>query len=138
MRIYISGSVSDGGTLPMDERAARIEGFNEAERLVNEVDGLEAINPARYGADPSKTWLDYMRLSIRDIADADAIATLPGWENSAGARVEVKLAQGLGLPVGTLSDWLTILRPEPETPAQPDEVGAGEPSSPPVEENPDE
>lgn len=137
MRIYISGSITDGGTLPPEDVASRIEGFHEAEDLLTDA-GLDTLNPARHGTDPSKTWLDYMRLAICDIAQADGVATLPNWEKSRGARVEVELARGLGIPVGSLSDWLTILRPEPETPAQPDEVGAGEPSSPPVEENPDE
>lgn len=137
MKFYICGSVSDGGTLPPEERAVRIEGFNRAEqRLLGMAGDVEVLNPARHGSDPNKTWLDYMRLTLLDVAQADAIVTLPGWEKSRGALVEVSLANGLGLPVGTLGNWLEILSVVPEAPSQPDEDGAGEPDSPPMEESP--
>lgn len=137
MKVYISGSITDGGTLSPEEVEARIAGFFNAEDLLTAA-GLEPLNPARHGSDPDKTWLDYMRLALVDISQADAIATLPGWEESRGAVIEVHLARSLGIPVGTLMDWVTILDAPAENPAEADEVGAGEPVSPPVEESPNE
>lgn len=133
MIIYISGSVTDGGTLPPEEIESRIRGFDSAETVLLG-QGFEVLNPARHGADPDKTWLDYMRLALIDISKADAIATLPGWEKSKGAVVEVTLARGLGLPVGDFMDWVTLLS-TPVIGAEADEVGAGEPASPPEGES---
>lgn len=105
MKIYICGSISDGGTLPIDVQAKRRRSFDRAEALL-EGEGHEPINPMRRGVDENKTWLDYMRDSLRDIAEADGIALLPGWEGSRGARVEARLGRGLGLDVMSLGAWL--------------------------------
>lgn len=104
-KIYICGSISDGGTLPIEEQAARRKAFDRAEALLEEA-GYQSINPMRRGVDQNKSWLDYMRDSLRDIAEADGIALLPGWERSRGARVEETLGRGLGLSVGSLTHWL--------------------------------
>lgn len=71
--------------------------------------GHEPINPARQRPGvphQGATWLDYMRHSLRDIADCDGIATLLGHHNSRGARIECDLAARLGLPVRTVDEWL--------------------------------
>lgn len=104
MKIYIAGSISDGGTLPTEERVKRREGFNQAERDLTEA-GHEPINPVRRGVEGSM-WLDYMRASLRDIADADGVALLPGWDASRGARIEETLSRELGLIVQPLAWWL--------------------------------
>lgn len=106
MKIYIAGSISDGGSLPIAIQAKRRQAFDDAEVAINALDGYEAINPMRRGVDENKSWLDYMRDSLRDIAEADAVALLPGWERSRGARVEYDLAAALGLDVHLLEAWL--------------------------------
>lgn len=67
--------------------------------------GYEVINPAnnhiRGGG-----WLDYMRLSVEQIARCDGIAILPGWERGRGTWVEVTLARGLELPVKPVEEWV--------------------------------
>lgn len=69
--------------------------------------GHDPINPARIdGREGCKTWLDFMRAALRDIADADAIALLPGWHESRGAALERDLGDRLGLDVRPLDDWL--------------------------------
>jgi hypothetical protein len=49
---------------------------------------------------------------------ADAVAVLPGWERSSGARAEVAAARALGLDVLCVGRLLD-LRPEPTVPAAP-------------------
>lgn len=69
--------------------------------------GHEPVNPARAeGREGCETWLDFMRAALRDIADADAVALLPGWQNSRGAALEQRLGVELGLPVRPLEAWL--------------------------------
>ena len=79
--------------------------FRAAEELASA--GHEPINPARTeGREGCAAWLDFMRLSLIDIAACDGIATLDGWEMSRGARIEVGLADDLGLPVKAVDGWL--------------------------------
>ena len=95
-RIYLSGPMSG---LPENNYPA----FHAAERALVER-GHDVINPARPAPD-GWTWLDFMRRAIRDLSTADAVATLPGWAHSRGARVEVDLARGLGLDVRGVEAW---------------------------------
>jgi len=60
--------------------------------------GYEVSSPAEV-AEVSMGWLDAMRLDIVALVGCDAIATLPGWQDSKGASIEVNLFLGLGLPV---------------------------------------
>lgn len=51
-------------------------------------------------------WQWYMRQGIRQMLDCDAVALLPGWTQSRGARVESRLAHDLGMRVMELDAWL--------------------------------
>jgi len=98
MRIYVAGPMSG---LPEFNYPAFFSASNDL--LVM---GHEPINPARAdGREECKTWLDYMRASLRDVAECDGIATLPGWQDSRGAALEVHIARSLDLPVRPLFDW---------------------------------
>lgn len=99
MRIYIAGPMSGRPDFnyPAFHRAA--------ESLAHH--GHDPINPARTeGREDCREWLDFMRAALRDIADCDGIATLPGWEDSRGAHLEVEIATRLGLPVRPVEAWL--------------------------------
>jgi hypothetical protein len=67
-------------------------------------EGFVVENPAENPEQSS--WLNYMRLSLRQISRVDGIAVLPGWELSRGAVLEVHVAHTLGLPVLTVDQWL--------------------------------
>lgn len=77
--------------------------------------GYTVFNPAQMdrdvGFDPSSTQVsdeflrDALRRDLAAICDADAIAMLPGWEQSGGARIEWMLAAHLGLEIIYLSEW---------------------------------
>lgn len=97
-RPYIAGPMSG---LPDFNYPA----FFAAERTLA-ASGFEPINPARAeGRSGCKTWMDYMRAALRDVADCDGVAALPGWQDSRGAAIEVHLARSLGLPVLSVQEW---------------------------------
>lgn len=88
-RIYIAGPCTG-------LKDSNYPAFNEAAANYRAL-GYEVENPAENP--PCDSWLAYMRLSLLQIARADALYMLPGWENSKGALIEHGLAMDLGLPV---------------------------------------
>lgn len=64
--------------------------------------GFEVVSPAEINPDPGMKWEDAMRKDIPELVKCHAIALLPGWEASRGARLEKTIADALGMPqVGT-------------------------------------
>lgn len=59
--------------------------------------GFEVENPADKGIVDGWTWADYLKYDIRAITMCDGIALLPGWAESRGARLEITVADGLGM-----------------------------------------
>lgn len=99
MRVYIAGPMTG---LPDFNYPAF---FKAAEAL--SVAGHEPLNPAANKPEASPaSWLDFMRMSLIQIAQADGIALLPGWQNSRGAAVEYRLGHDLGLDVRRVDEWL--------------------------------
>lgn len=101
-RVYVSGpmrGIEDLNYPAFDTATARLrelghEVFNPAER---DRDHEEAFGGT--GFEPP----DLRRLLAEDLdwiaRRADAIAVLPGWEKSLGARAEVALARALAIPI---------------------------------------
>ncbi|MEQ6437201.1 DUF4406 domain-containing protein [Comamonas sp. w2-DMI] len=91
-RIYIAGPMTG---LPQSNYPA----FHAAAAVLRS-QGHHVENPAENPVPPcGGSWLGYMRMSLRQIADCDCIYMLPGWRNSRGARIEHGLAMDLGLEV---------------------------------------
>lgn len=88
-KVYVSGPMTG---LPEFNFPA----FNAAEAMLRE-QGYDVENPASKGIIDGWEWEDYLRLDLRLITECDAIYLLPGWENSRGARLEVHVADELGL-----------------------------------------
>lgn len=62
--------------------------------------GLEVINPAEFfGGDTTREHREYMREAVASLLEAEALAFLPGHENSRGATLELQIAYALGLEV---------------------------------------
>lgn len=107
MKIYIAGPMTG---LPLFNFPA----FDKAAEILADA-GHEVFNPAQMdrdvGFDPSSASVssaflrDALRRDLSAICEVDAIAMLPGWEKSGGARVEWSLACHLGLEVIYLSDF---------------------------------
>lgn len=98
MKLYISGPMTRHADL---NRAT----FNEAAKKLR-AEGYEVINPADIDLGKGASWQDYMRESLRRMADADGVALLSGWRRSRGARTEEHVARSLGIPVCHLNVWL--------------------------------
>jgi hypothetical protein len=78
--------------------------FNAAEKSLTEA-GFEVRNPAANG-EGQMSWADYLRHDLRDVLEVDGVAVLPNWSTSKGARLEVHVADELGLPVKTVEHWI--------------------------------
>lgn len=95
MRVYLSGRISDGGTLD----AAAVEGnkllFWQAEQTCKDI-GVDVCNPLR--TPESGSWQEYMRAGIIGLMSCDAILMLKNWVYSRGARIELDIAFSLGIP----------------------------------------
>jgi hypothetical protein len=97
-RIYIAGPMTG---LPGNN----YEAFDAAAARLRAM-GYAVLNPAETSPPKCGTWLGWMRKAIRQLAGADAVVLLPGWQRSRGARAEQRLARDLGLPRWTLSQVL--------------------------------
>lgn len=72
--------------------------FNQVEEALyrwwNSTNGdFTVINPARnFGGDTTLQIATYMDADLRQVLDADTIVLLPGWRDSEGAKLEVRVA----------------------------------------------
>lgn len=93
-RIYISGPITgypDGNA----------KSFSDMAKLITDA-GHVAVNPHELPHDHGKTWREYMDEDIKAMMTCDLVVTLPGWNLSKGAMIEVGLAYGLGI---TAMEW---------------------------------
>ncbi|TCV51354.1 DUF4406 domain-containing protein [Pseudomonas sp. 460] len=69
--------------------------------------GYAVINPAEL-EHPTKEWSDCLRRDIVALMECHTVATLPGWEHSKGARLEVLIADRLGMSVVIAHDLVSL------------------------------
>ena len=79
--------------------------FHAAQEDLESV-GYTVLSPANHPLRDDWEWVDYMEADIALAFQAEGFATLEGWEKSKGARIEVAIADSLGLPVRPLADWM--------------------------------
>lgn len=60
--------------------------------------GFVVNNPAENGM-AGRGWGECMRVAIKQLCDSDVIVMLDGWEDSRGARIEIRMAGDRGIPV---------------------------------------
>lgn len=89
-RVYVAGPMT--GVVDLNFPA-----FHEAAGALRQL-GCEVFNPADTAG--PKTYREYLTIDLDWICrQADAIALLPGWQNSKGARAERATAEALGLQI---------------------------------------
>lgn len=92
MTVYISGPISDDP----DHAEKFAEAFTALEKM-----GHDPVNPVciglnlknRIGREPTR--YEYMRDDIKAMMACEAIYVLPGWMDSWGTNIEVRLASDL-------------------------------------------
>lgn len=93
-KIYISGPITG---LPYEEaRAAFMNAENAIRSRYSAL--VEIVNPIRL-VPKNTSWNDAMRTCIAAMMDCNYIHTLPGFEQSEGARLEYTIALKLGFGV---------------------------------------
>lgn len=83
--------------------------FNDAAEALLSA-GYEVRNPVdseqHNDTGGHQTWSWYLRQALKMLVEADGVALLDGWEESRGARLEVHVAEQLGMDVRPLAKWL--------------------------------
>ena len=99
--LYVCGPMSG---LP----GLNFDAFFEADKKLRDA-GFDVLNPAdRAGRTPDMPWSWYLRRCIKDVADADGLAVLPGAGSSKGARLELTIAEELGMATMTVAGWIDV------------------------------
>jgi len=91
-KIYISGAINSVGL-----KAATVL-FNNAEQHLKQI-GYDVINPLSLCNGENISWAECMLEDIKYLFDCDSIYVLNNWRISTGARIEVGIAQELGMNI---------------------------------------
>ncbi|CRM05332.1 DUF4406 domain-containing protein [Pseudomonas sp. WP001] len=97
-RIYLSGPMTGLPDLNFPAFASMTDSLRAG--------GHTVTNPAELNPDGG-SWNDCMRRDIAALMECDTVATLPGWEHSKGACLEVLIAKRLGMTVVDAHDLVT-------------------------------
>lgn len=68
--------------------------------------GYEVVNPAEVNPDASLSWQQCLREDIKHLCDCEALALMPGWQNSQGAHLEMHIAHRLGIKIHFVEELL--------------------------------
>ncbi|CAN7249206.1 DUF4406 domain-containing protein [Pseudomonas brassicacearum] len=98
-RIYLSGPMTNMLDLNFPLFHSTPDRLRAAGHIV--------INPAELNPDPG-TWSECMRRDIKALMDCDTVATLPGWQDSRGASLEVHFGKALGMRVVNAHDLVSV------------------------------
>lgn len=103
MRIYIAGPMTGYPDWNFPTFRAAAAALRARGHEVISPAELDEADSAPLGSLP---WAEYLRRDIPHLISCEAIALLPGWENSRGARLEHHIATALGMSVHLVDDLL--------------------------------
>lgn len=98
MKIYVAGPMTG---LPEFNYPA----FRDAATRLRAM-GAEVEDPSTNVNPTPDDYHGWLRAGIAQLITCDAVALLPGWETSGGARLEVIVGATLGLRVAPLAEWI--------------------------------
>lgn len=98
MIVYLCGPVSLGGLCSPEEVADNVKRFRVVAAALRE-SGAVVLDPTEIQGGEGWEWRDWMRETIAMMLRADRVLTLPRWQESRGARLEVSVALELSMPV---------------------------------------
>jgi len=98
-KLFLSGRISDGKDNPTNKeiQLARLK-FFEIQLKLEDL-GCEVVNPFNVKPILGTDWQGYMRATIIELMKCDYIYSIPGWEDSRGARIERAVCDMMGIPV---------------------------------------
>lgn len=99
MKLYIAGAITG-----VENYRHHFE--KAAEYLVDE--GYDVASPTWFDAQGEMLqwgWNEYMRATIQMMLNCDGVALLDNWVDSKGAKVEVDLANNVGIEVRPWNEW---------------------------------
>ena len=69
--------------------------------------GYKVFNPAEFfDGDQTLPKETYMKEDIARVLDSQIVVTLPNWETSSGAQLEVEVARACGIPVVDFQEFM--------------------------------
>lgn len=98
MKLYVSGPMAGYPEHNYPAFAAATAKLREA--------GYAVLSPAELGVVNGWEWEDYLRRDLIALLECDAVALLPGWQHSRGARLETDVADKLSMPVRMVDIWV--------------------------------
>lgn len=104
-RWYLSGPIS-APTPAEVERNKQV--FRDSARVMRGR-GLRVCNPVEICPQTGLSWGDYMRKDLSELLKCDAVALLPGWQDSKGACLERHVAEQLGMRVCRVGDLVGVV-----------------------------
>jgi hypothetical protein len=87
-RIYLSGRYTG---IMHDDAMAIFEKYES--QLISENEGCEVVNPLKLGIPLNTPWIEAMEICIENMATCNAIALIPNYSESRGARIELSVAK---------------------------------------------
>ena len=99
MKLYLAGPMSgykDHNYPAFHAAAARLRAAGH--QVINPAE-LNPENEGMQGITPKPIWRNSMKRDLPQLLTCDAVAVLPDWEKSRGARLEVFVAATLGMTI---------------------------------------
>jgi len=66
----------------------------------------DIFNPAEIDWPQDVKWETCMKYDLKILVDCDVLVLLPNWRKSRGAKLEIRIAKALGIPIVKFNDLI--------------------------------